>query len=201
MTRITVAKGDGIGPEIMDATISIIQTSGAEIQMDYIDIGEKVYRGGNAAKLADTPECFEVIVMPNLYGDILSDVAAQITGSVGLGGSANIGESCAMFEAIHGSAPMIAGQDVANPSGLIHGAIMMLSHIGQAAAAEKIHNAWLKTIEDGMHTQDIYKQGMNSTLVGTKAFAQAVIANLGLKPSILKPVPYKGSSALVLPNM
>lgn len=360
MTRITVAKGDGIGPEIMDATISLIQASGAEIQMDHIDIGEKVYLGGNnsgidkeswevirknriflkgpvttpqgggykslnvstrkflglyanvrpcvslhpfiqtrhhdmnvvivreneedlyagiehqqtdevvqclklisrpgcekivryafeyalqnsrkkvtcftkdnimkqtdglfrqvfnqigeeypdiekehwivdigAAKLADTPECFEVIVMPNLYGDILSDVAAQITGSVGLGGSANIGESCAMFEAIHGSAPMIAGQDVANPSGLIHGAIMMLNHIGQAPAAEKIHNAWLKTIEDGVHTQDIFKQGKSSQLVGTKAFAQAVIANLGKKPLTLKPVSYKGSSALVLPK-
>lgn len=75
-----------------------------------IDIG--------AAKMADTPEAFDVIVMPNLYGDVLSDVAAQITGSVGLAGSANIGESCAMFEAIHGSAPRRAGQNVANPSGL-----------------------------------------------------------------------------------
>ncbi len=72
-----------------------------------------------AAKLADTPEMFDVIVMPNLYGDILSDVAAQITGSVGLAGSANIGDYCAMFEAIHGSAPRRAGQNLANPSGLL----------------------------------------------------------------------------------
>ena len=84
-----------------------------------------------AAKMADTPEAFDVIVMPNLYGDILSDVAAQIAGSVGLAGSANIGEQCAMFEAIHGSAPRRAGQNLANPSGLLLGGVLMLVHIGQ----------------------------------------------------------------------
>lgn len=157
-----------------------------------IDIG--------AAKLADTPEVFDVIVMPNLYGDILSDIAAQITGSVGLGGSANIGEECAMFEAIHGSAPLIAGQNIANPSGLIHGAIMMLNHIGQAKVAEKIHNAWLKTIEDGIHTQDIYQQGNSKKLVGTNEFALAVISNLNHQPTILNAVVYHGSSALSLPK-
>ena len=83
-----------------------------------------------AAKMADTPETFDVIVMPNLYGDILSDVAAQIAGSVGLAGSANIGSQCAMFEAIHGSAPRRANQNLANPSGLLLGAVMM--QIGRA---------------------------------------------------------------------
>src|SRR6202008_4063603 len=78
-----------------------------------------------SAKLADTPEAFDVIVLPNLYGDILSDVAAQIAGSVGLAGSANIGTSGAMFEAIHGSAPKRAGQNVANPSGLLLAAVQM----------------------------------------------------------------------------
>src|SRR6185295_4010850 len=105
-----------------------------------------------AAKLADTPEAFDVIVMPNLYGDILSDVAAQIAGSVGLAGSANIGESFAMFEAIHGSAPRRAGQHLANPSGLLLGGVMMLVQIGQPEAAERVHNAWLRTLEDGIHT-------------------------------------------------
>ena len=85
--------------------------------------------------MADTPEAFDVIVMPNLYGDILSDVAAQIAGSVGLAGSANIGESCAMFEAIHGSAPRRAGQNLANPSGLLLGAVLMLVHIDQPEVA------------------------------------------------------------------
>ena len=124
-----------------------------------------------AAKLADTPEAFDVIVMPNLYGDILSDVAAQIAGSVGLAGSANIGEQCAMFEAIHGSAPRRAGQNLANPSGLLLGAVMMLVHIDQPDVAERVHNAWLRTIEDGIHTYDIYKEGVSKQKVGTKEFA------------------------------
>lgn len=157
-----------------------------------IDIG--------AAKMADTPEVFDVIVMPNLYGDVLSDVAAQITGSVGLAGSANIGETCAMFEAIHGSAPKRAGQNSANPSGLLHGAIMMLTHIGQTKVAEKVHNAWLKTIEDGIHTNDIYKEGVSKQMVGTQEFALAVIANLGQNPAQLQPIKYNKTGSLTLPK-
>lgn len=157
-----------------------------------IDIG--------AAKLADTPELFDVIVMPNLYGDVLSDVAAQITGSVGLAGSANIGEECAMFEAIHGSAPRRAGQNLANPSGLLQGAIMMLNHIGQSEIAEKVQNAWLKTLEDGIHTYDIFKEGVSKRKVSTTEFADAVINNLGAKPVSLKPVSYSKDVALNLPK-
>ncbi|KNB62406.1 NADP-dependent isocitrate dehydrogenase [Chryseobacterium sp. Hurlbut01] len=360
MKRITVAKGDGIGPEIMDATLKIILAAGAELEIDEIEIGEKVYLSGNtsgisseswdiirrnkiflkapittpqgggykslnvttrkflglyanvrpctslhpfvstkhpvmdmvivreneedlyagiehqqtdeviqclklisrpgcekivryafeyakqqnrkkvtcfskdnimkqtdglfhqvfneiakeypeienehwivdigAAKVADTPEDFDVIVMPNLYGDIISDIAAQITGSVGLAGSANIGEECSMFEAIHGSAPTIAGQNVANPSGLLQGAVMMLNHIGQTEVAEKIQNAWLKTLEDGIHTQDIYKESTSKQKVGTKEFADAVIANLGQKPAQLKPVSYANNTVMNLPK-
>jgi isocitrate dehydrogenase len=360
MTRITIAKGDGIGPEIMDATLEIIKAAGAKLEMDEIEVGEKVYLAGNtagiapeawdtirknkiflkapittpqgggykslnvttrkflglysnvrpcmslhpfvktkhpimdivivreneedlyagiehqqtdevvqclklisrpgcekivryafeyakqqnrkkvtcftkdnimkqtdglfhkvfdeiakeypeienehwiidigAAKLADTPEAFDVIVMPNLYGDVLSDVAAQITGSVGLAGSANIGEECSMFEAIHGSAPKRAGQNVANPSGLLQGAIMMLNHIGQTEVAEKVQNAWLKTIEDGTHTYDIFKEGTSKKAVGTKEFAQCVIANLGQKPTLLKSVSYANNLPLNLPK-
>ena len=361
MTRITVAKGDGIGPEIMDATLDIIKAAGAQIEIDEIDVGEKVYLAGNtsgiskdswnsirknkvflkapittpqgggykslnvttrkmlglyanvrpcvslhpfistkhpnmdvviireneedlyagiehqqtdevvqclklisrpgcekivryafeyakaygrkkvtcftkdnimkqtdglfhkvfdeiaveypeienehwiidigAAKLADTPEAFDVIVMPNLYGDVLSDVAAQITGSVGLAGSANIGQECAMFEAIHGSAPRRAGQNLANPSGLLQGAIMMLNHIGQNDVAARVHNAWLKTIEDGIHTYDIFKEGVSKQKVGTKEFAQAVIANLDANPSQLKPVTYETGVEMNLPKV
>ena len=157
-----------------------------------IDIG--------AAKLADTPEQFDVIVMPNLYGDILSDIAAQIAGSVGLAGSANIGENIAMFEAIHGSAPLIAGQNKANPSGLLHGAVMMLVHINQTEAAEKVHNAWLKTIEDGIHTFDIFKEGVSRRQVGTKEFAEAVIARLGQKPNTFKQADYAPNAATAPTN-
>ncbi|CAM3651732.1 NADP-dependent isocitrate dehydrogenase [Flavobacterium gelidilacus] len=360
MTRITVAKGDGIGPEIMDATLKIIKAAGAKIEIDEIEVGEKVYLSGNtsgianeswdiirrnkiflkapittpqgggykslnvttrkflglysnvrpcmslhpfvetkhpnmdivivreneedlyagiehqqtdevvqclklisrpgcekiiryafeyakvygrkkvtcftkdnimkqtdglfhevfdeialeypeienehwiidigAAKMADTPEIFDVIVTLNLYGDVISDIAAQIAGSVGLAGSANIGEECAMFEAIHGSAPRRAGQNMANPSGLLEGAVMMLNHIGQTEVAEKVQNAWLKTIEDGIHTYDIYKENISKVKVGTKEFAEAVIENLGQKPSILKVVNFSKDAVLTLPK-
>ncbi len=360
MTRITIAKGDGIGPEIMDATLLILKAAGAQLEYDEIEVGEKVYLAGNtagiskeswdiirrnkvflkapittpqgggykslnvttrkflglyanvrpcislspfvatkhpmmdvvivreneedlyagiehqqtdevvqclklisrpgcekivryafeyarafgrkkvtcftkdnimkqtdglfhkvfdeiaagypdienehwiidigAAKMADTPEAFDVIVMPNLYGDVLSDVAAQIAGSVGLAGSANIGESCAMFEAIHGSAPRRAGQNMANPSGLLQGAIMMLNHLGQSDIAEKVQNAWLKTIEDGIHTYDIYKENVSTRKVGTREFAESVIERLGQKPAQLKPANYNSGKKMNLPS-
>ena len=144
-----------------------------------------------AAKLADTPNAFDVIVMPNLYGDILSDVAAQIAGSVGLAGSANIGEHVAMFEAIHGSAPRRAGQNLANPSGLLLGAVMMLVHLGLTEAAERVHNGCLRTIEDGVHNYDIYDDSVSKEKVGTKEFAEAVVQRMGQTPQILKPAKYK----------
>jgi isocitrate dehydrogenase len=149
-----------------------------------------------AAKLADTPEQFDVIVMPNLYGDVLSDVAAQIAGSVGLAGSANIGSQAAMFEAIHGSAPRRAGQNLANPSGLLLAAVMMLVHIGQPDVATRVHNAWLKTIEDGIHTYDVYKEGVSQRQVGTREFAEAVIERLGQVPAVLKPVSYQATQVI-----
>ena len=147
-----------------------------------------------AARLADTPEVFDVIVMPNLYGDILSDVAAQITGSVGLAGSANIGDHVAMFEAIHGSAPALAGQDAANPSGLLLAAVMMLVHTGQSEVAARVHNAFLRTLEDGVHTFDIYKKGVSAREVGTAEFGNAIVARLGQLPGRLKPVEYKAAN-------
>ncbi len=171
---------DGLFHRVFDAIAKEYPT--IENEHWIVDIG--------AAKLADTPESFDVIVMPNLYGDILSDVAAQIAGSVGLAGSANIGEHGAMFEAIHGSAPRRAGQNLANPSGLLMGAILMLVHIGQGEVAERIHNAWLRTIEDGIHTYDIYSETHSQKSVGTKEFGEAVIARLGQKPKTLPEVRY-----------
>jgi isocitrate dehydrogenase len=138
-----------------------------------------------AAMIADKPERFDVVVTLNLYGDIISDVAAQITGSVGLGGSANIGEHIAMFEAIHGSAPDIAGKDMANPTGLLLGAVQMLMHVKHAETATNVYNAWLRTIEDGVHTGDIYNKSTSSKLVGTKDFTKAVIERLGSKPRVM----------------
>ena len=172
---------DGLFHKVFDE----IAAAYPDIQNEHwiVDIG--------AAKLADTPESFDVIVMPNLYGDILSDVAAQIAGSVGLAGSANIGDRCAMFEAIHGSAPRRAGKNLANPSGLLLGAVLMLVHIDQPEAAERVHNGWLRTLEDGIHTYDVYTEGISKQKVGTREFADAVIARLGQKPEMLKVVSYK----------
>src|ERR687884_2330168 len=174
---------------IMKLTDGLFHRVFDEIVADYpaienehwiVDIG--------AAKLANTPEAFDVIVMPNLYGDILSDVAAQIAGSVGLAGSANVGDLCAMFEAIHGSAPRRAGQNLANPSGLLLGAVLMLVHIDQPDVAERVHNAWLRTIEDGIHTYDIFTEGVSRQKVGTREFAEAVVARLGQGPQQLRAV-------------
>jgi len=176
---------------IMKMTDGLFHKVFDEVAAEYSDIqNEHWIVDIGAAKLADTPEAFDVIVMPNLYGDILSDVAAQIAGSVGLAGSANIGDLCAMFEAIHGSAPRRAGQNLANPSGLLLGAVLMLVHIDQPETAARVHNAWLRTLEEGVHTYDVYTEGISRQKVGTKEFADGVIARLGQKPQTLKAVSY-----------
>jgi isocitrate dehydrogenase len=173
---------------IMKITDGLFRRVAEEVASDYPDIEyEHMIIDIGAARLADTPDRFDVVLTPNLYGDIVSDVVAQVAGSVGLAGSANIGTECAMFEAIHGSAPDIAGQNVANPSGLLNAAVMMLRHIGQAQAAVRVENAWLRTLEDGVHTRDIYVEGQSGQLVGTVEFADAIIARLGQAPQTLAP--------------
>jgi isocitrate dehydrogenase len=152
------------------------------------------------ARLAANPEQFDVIVTSNLYGDIISDVAAEIGGSVGLAGSANIGTNVAMFEAIHGSAPDIAGRNIANPSGLLNAAVMMLAHVGEVDTADKIKNAWLTTIEQGYHTADIYQEGISKEKVSTSGFADKVIENLGAMPQKLAASQLaKGTGKITIP--
>lgn len=183
---------------IMKMTDGLFHRVFDEVAAEYPDIvNEHWIVDIGSAKMADTPEAFDVIVLPNLYGDVLSDVAAQIAGSVGLAGSANIGESVAMFEAIHGSAPRRAGQNLANPSGLFLGGVMMMVHVGQPDVAERAHNAWLRTLEDGIHTYDIYREGTSKQKVGTKEFAEAVVARLGQVPQQLPAVSYKHGSGIV----
>jgi len=182
---------------IMKMTDGLFHRVFDEIGAEYPDLEKEHWIVDiGSAKMADTPEAFDVIVLPNLYGDILSDVAAQIAGSVGLAGSANIGTHAAMFEAIHGSAPRRAGQNLANPSGLLLGGVMMLVHIGQPEVAERVHNAWLTTIENGYHTYDIYKEGVSREKVGTREFAQKVVEHLGQKPQQLKAVSYSAAGGI-----
>jgi len=186
MTKDNILKqADGIFHKIFD-----------EVAREYPDIeSNHMIIDIGSAIIADRPHSLDVVVTQNLYGDIISDIAAQVTGSVGLGGSANIGEEVAMFEAIHGSAPDIAGLDIANPSGLINAAVMMLVHINQPEIAENIENAWLKTIEDGIHTSDIYNKDSNRK-VWTSEFAKEVILRLGQIPRQLRPVSFQSAESM-----
>jgi len=171
---------------IMKLTDGLFHSVFKEIAAEYPDIiSESQIIDIGSARLASTPENYDVIVTSNLYGDIISDIVAEIAGSVGLAGSANIGKEVAMFEAIHGSAPDIAGKNIANPSGLINAAVMMLAHIGQTKVADKVKNAWLKTIEDGFHTADIYHYKTSVKKVTCDEFAEAVIYRLGDEPRSL----------------
>jgi isocitrate dehydrogenase len=163
-----------------------------EIAKEYPQIVSDVYIVDiGSARLATKPENFDVVVTLNLYGDIISDIVAEMTGSVGLAGSSNIGKTYAMFEAIHGSAPTMVGQDRANPSALINAAVMMLAHIGQGNTASAIHNSLLYTIERGIHTTDIFNEQNSSKKVGTVEFGDEVIKNLGQKPEKFKAVSYE----------
>ena len=167
-----------------------------EIRQEYPNIESNHYIIDiGTARLASSPNIFDVIVTSNLYGDIISDVASEISGSVGMAGSSNIGSEYAMFEAVHGSAPDIAGKNIANPSGLLNATVMMLIHIGQGKAAAVIENAWKKTIEDGMHTVDIFQENMSAEKLGTKEFGDAIIKRLGQKPSKLQIANYEDSNA------
>lgn len=185
---------------IMKQTDGLFRKAFEQVAADYpelesdvmiIDIG--------AARLATKPEQFDVVVAPNLYGDIISDIAAEVAGTVGLVGTANIGPNCAMFEAIHGSAPDIAGQGIANPSGLLLAAVQMLQHLGHSEHARKIHNAWLCTIEDGLHTADIYQPCTSQKKLSTKQFTQAVVDRLGQSPMALNPAKTQARTIAVPP--
>lgn len=191
MTKDNIMKlTDGLFHRVFDEVAAEYPEIAAEHQI--IDIG--------AARLASEPDRYDVIVTLNLYGDIISDIAAEIAGSVGLAGSANIGSDVAMFEAVHGSAPDIAGRDIANPSGLLVAATQMLVHLGLADVAEKVKNAWLRTLEDGIHTADIYRPELSVACVGTQEFADAVIARLGQEPHQLTPVHYRAGGIHVTPS-
>ena len=120
------------------------------------------------------PLQFDMLLLPNLYGDVMSDLAAGLVGGLGVVPSANIGDECAMFEAVHGTAPDIAGKGLANPTALLMSALLMLDHLGERAAAEKIEAALLKTYREGTHTtRDVGGKA------GTDQFAHAVMVAMG----------------------
>jgi isocitrate dehydrogenase (NAD+) len=119
------------------------------------------------------PETYDVLLLENLYGDIVSDLAAGLVGGLGVVGSANLGLDYAVFEAVHGSAPDIAGKDLANPTALLVSAIMMLDHFDQQDAAERIRRALDETYAAGIRTRDL------GGSAGTREFARAVVSRIG----------------------
>ncbi len=129
------------------------------------------------------PDKYKMIVLTNLQGDIVSDLAAGLVGGLGFAPSANIGDQISIFEAVHGTAPDIAGQDLANPTSLLLSGLIMLRHIGMRKRAAIIENALLYTLESGVHTGDVKGKGEP---VGTKAFAAAIAANLGKNPETIE---------------
>ena len=184
MTKDNIMKvTDGLFHKVFDEVAA--EYPDLENEHRIIDIGSAI--------VAARPEQLDVVVAPNLYGDIISDIAAEVSGSVGLAGSANVGADFAMFEAIHGSAPDIAGRGVANPSGLLNGAVMMLVHLGMPRVAERVQNAWLATLEAGMHTADVYQGKTSARQVTTEQFTDAVIERLGERPRQLRAVEYAGA--------
>ncbi|MES1222691.1 MAG: NADP-dependent isocitrate dehydrogenase [Bacteroidota bacterium] len=133
-------------------------------------------------KLVTRPDNFDVVVLTNLQGDIVSDLCAGLVGGLGFAPSANIGDHISIFEAVHGTAPDIAGKNIANPTALLLSGISMLRHVGLTGNAGEIENALLYTLESGVHTGDFGDKTKPS--VNTTQFADAVISNFGKKPAI-----------------
>ena len=146
------------------------------------------------------PQQYQMIVLPNLQGDIVSDLAAGLVGGLGFAPSANIGRHMSIFEAVHGTAPDIAGRGIANPTSLILSGLMMLRHVGLVRQAAMIENALLTTLESGVRTGDFGAGPDAKPPVGTMDFARAIIDNLGEKPATVPPAPIPESARPSLPR-
>ena len=132
-------------------------------------------------KLVSRPDLFDVIVLTNLQGDIVSDLCAGLVGGLGFAPSSNIGDHISIFEAVHGTAPDIAGKNIANPTSLLLSGLNMLRHLGMMEKAVMIENALLYTLESGVHTGDFGDKSTPS--VNTTVFAQTIIDNFGKQPT------------------
>jgi len=174
---------------IMKLTEGLLQHTFEEFAPQYPSIVAKHILIDNCAhQLAMRPEQFDVIVTTNMNGDILSDLTSGLTGGLGFAPSANIGNDVSIFEAVHGSAPDIAGKNKANPTALILSAAMMLRHIGEGKAANDVEQAVLVTLESGVRTSDMI--GVQNPTATTE-FANAVIANLGKRSKVSPPRDYR----------
>jgi isocitrate dehydrogenase len=163
---------------IMKFTEGLMKQTFEEIAVEYPEIeAHHIIVDNCAHQLVINPAQFDVIVTSNMNGDILSDLASGLIGGLGFAPGANLGNHVAMFEAVHGSAPSIAGRDLANPTAVLLSAVMMLRHLDELAAAQRVERGLMTTLEQGIYTCDVRATGS----VGTRAFAQAVIKNLDAK--------------------
>lgn len=167
---------------IMKATDGLYLRVARTVAQDYPDIAfEDKIVDAACMGLVQNPDDFDVLVLPNLYGDIVSDLCAGLIGGLGMAPGANIGASCAVFEATHGSAPDIAGRDIANPTAEILSAALMLDYLGEQEAAQRMRQAVEATLAEGtVVTGDVQRALTGSTdgAAGTQAYADAVIAHL-----------------------
>ena len=175
----------------MKLTEGLFKSVFEELSGEYPEIAaEHLIIDNVAHQFAKDPAQFDIVVTTNLNGDIISDLASGLVGGLGFASSGNYGDSVAIFEAVHGSAPKYAGKDVINPTALILSSVMMLRHLGEQDAAGRIENAVLRTLEEGRAmTQDLARQtgGDVDTATSTTGFTDAVIANLGRRPESLPP--------------
>jgi isocitrate dehydrogenase len=166
---------------IMKITDGLFLEVFQEVAKDYPDLkADDVIVDDLCMKLVTKPDTFDVIVLTNLQGDIVSDLCAGLVGGLGFAPSANIGDHICIFEAVHGTAPDIAGRNIANPTALLLSGIGMLRHLGLMESAVNIENALLYTLEQGVHTGDFGNKTIPS--VSTTQFAEAIISNFGKKP-------------------
>jgi len=166
---------------IMKITDGLFLEVFQEVAKDYPDLkADDVIVDDLCMKLVTKPDMFDVIVLTNLQGDIVSDLCAGLVGGLGFAPSANIGDHICIFEAVHGTAPDIAGRNIANPTALLLSGIGMLRHLGLMESAVNIENALLYTLEQGIHTGDFGNKAIPS--VSTTQFAESIINNFGRQP-------------------
>ncbi len=168
---------------IMNLTDGLFLECFYEVAKEYPELNaDDVIVDDLCMKLVIKPETFDVVVLTNLQGDIVSDLCAGLVGGLGFAPSANIGDHISIFEAVHGTAPDIAGKNIANPTALLLSGLAMLRHVGLTENAAVIENALLYTLESGVHTGDFGDKSKPS--VNTTEFANAIINNFGKKPEI-----------------
>jgi isocitrate dehydrogenase (NAD+) len=166
---------------IMKATDGLFLATAREVAAKYagkVEFEDRIV-DNICMQLVQRPEEYDILVLPNLYGDIISDLCAGLVGGLGLAPGANIGDNCAVFEATHGSAPKYKGMNKVNPTAMILSGVLMLRHIGEKNAADRLENAVKKMIADGKFvTYDLKAERSDPTAVGTRQMADAIIKAL-----------------------